>query len=68
MELTGKTLLLMGGGAYARDIEKYKKEKNFRIVALGRDADTPIARIADAFYQVDTQNVDGVVACHQRPL
>ena len=61
MELKGKTLLLMGGGAYARDIEKYKKEKNFRIVALGRDADTPIARISDAFYQVDTQNVDGVV-------
>lgn len=61
MELKGKTLLLMGGGAYARDIEKYKKEKDFRIVALGRDADTPIARISDAFYQVDTQNVDGVV-------
>lgn len=61
MELQGKTLLLMGGGAYARDILKYKEEKKFRIVALGRDADTPIAKIADAFYQVDTQNVDGVV-------
>lgn len=61
MELRNKTLLLMGGGAYAKDIQKYKEEKNFRIVALGRDADTPIARIADAFYQVDTQNVDGVV-------
>ncbi len=60
MDLQGKTLLLMGGGAYARDIEKYKKEKGFRTVALGRDADTPIARISDAFYQVDTQNVDGV--------
>lgn len=61
MELKGKTLLLMGGGAYARDIAKYKQEKNFRIVALGRDSDTPIARIADAFYQIDTQNVDAVV-------
>lgn len=61
MELRDKTLLLMGGGAYAKDIEKYKKEQGFRIVALGRDADTPIARISDAFYQVDTQNVDGVV-------
>lgn len=61
MELKGKTLLLMGGGAYARDIERYKKEKGFRIVALGRDADTPIARISDAFYHVDTQNVDRVV-------
>jgi len=61
MELTNKTLLLMGGGAYAKDIERYKKEKGFRIVALGRDAGTPIAKISDAFYQVDTQNVDGVV-------
>ena len=61
MELKGKSLLLMGGGAYAKDIQKYKAEKGFRIVALGRDAGTPIARISDAFYQVDTQNVDGVV-------
>jgi len=61
MELNGKTLLLMGGGAYARDIKKYKEVKGFRIVALGRDADTPIARISDRFYHVDTQNVDAVV-------
>lgn len=61
MELTGKTLLLMGGGAYAKDIVRYKKEKNFRIVSLGRDSNTPIAQISDAFYQVDTQNIEGVV-------
>ena len=62
MELKNKTLLLMGGGAYAKDIVKYKEEKGFRIVALGRDAGTPIAKISDAFYQVDTQDIDGVVA------
>ena len=61
MELQGKILLLMGGGAYANDIERYKKETGFKCVALGRDADTPIARISDAFYQIDTQNVDAVV-------
>lgn len=60
MKLSGKTLLLMGGGAYVKGIKKYKDEQGFRIVALGRDADTPIARIADAFYQIDTQNVDAV--------
>ncbi len=60
MKLKNKTLLLMGGGAYVKDIVKYKNEKDFRIVALGRDANTPIARIADAFYQIDTQNVDAV--------
>ena len=61
MELKGKNLLLMGGGAYAKGIARYKEEKGFRIVALGRDADTPIARISDAFYHIDTQNVDAVV-------
>ena len=60
MELHNRTLLLMGGGAYAGDITRYKAEKGFRIVALGRDADTPISRIADAFYQVNTQDVEGV--------
>lgn len=61
MELKDKTLLLMGGGAYAKDIVRYKNEKNFRIVSLGRDSNTPIANISDAFYRVDTQNIDGVV-------
>jgi biotin carboxylase len=60
MELKNKTLLLMGGGAYAKDIARYKDEKGFRIVALGRDKGTPIAKISDAFYQIDTQNVDAV--------
>jgi len=61
MDLRGKTLLLMGGGAYVKGIKKYKEEKGFRIVALGRDSDTPIAKVADKFYHVDTQDVDRVV-------
>lgn len=58
--LKGKTLLLMGGSAYTGDIGRYKNEKNFRIVAVGRDSDTPISKIADAFYQINTQSVDAV--------
>jgi len=60
MDLKGKKLLLMGGGAYANDIKRYKDEKGFEIVALGRDAGTPIANISDAFYQINTQDVDAV--------
>lgn len=60
MELKNKTLLLMGGGAYANDIKRYKDRCGFKITALGRDADTPIARISDDFYQIDTQNVDEI--------
>ena len=61
MDLENKTLLLMGGGAYVKGIKKYVDEKKFRIVALGRDANTPIAKISDAFYNIDTQDVDAVV-------
>ncbi len=60
MNLKDKTLLLMGGGAYANDIKRYKDEQGFRIVALGKDANTPIARISDVCYQIDTQDVDAV--------
>ncbi len=60
MDLRNKKLLLMGGGAYANDIKRYKDQKEFQIVALGRDAGTPIAKISDAFYQIDTQDVQAV--------
>lgn len=61
LDLSGKKLLLMGGGAYAKGIQSYKEDKGFGIVALGKDKDTPISRIADSFYNIDTQDVDAVV-------
>lgn len=60
MDLKSKTLLLMGGGAYANGIKKYKDEKSFRIIAVGKDKDTPISKISDSFYNVDTQNVEEI--------
>lgn len=61
MDLSNKTLLLMGGGAYSKGIKSYKDKKGFRIVAVGKDPNNPISRIADASYVMDTQNVDGIV-------
>lgn len=61
MDLKGKILLLMGGGAYAKGIQMYKEEKGFGVVTIGKDKDTPISRIADKFYNIDTQDVDAVV-------
>ena len=52
----------MGGGAYANDIERYKNATGFKIIALGRDSNTPIAKISDIFYHVDTQDIEGVKA------
>jgi len=66
MNLKDKKLLLMGGGAYANDILRYKEQTGFQIVALGRDAGTPIAKISDAFYQIDTQDVDAVCEVVQK--
>ena len=51
----------MGGGAYAKGIKTYQDKMGFRIVAVGKDSNNPIARIADASYVMDTQNVDGIV-------
>lgn len=51
----------MGGGAYAKDIEKYKKQMGFRIISVGLDDNTPISRLADKFYNIDTQDIDHIV-------
>lgn len=66
MNLEHKTLLLMGGGAYANDIERYKNEMGFKIVAVGRDINTPISRLADKFYNVNTQDVEKVIDVVER--
>jgi len=60
MILQGKTLLLLGGGAHAAGIKKYRDKMGFRVVAVGRDANTPVSAMADVFYEVDTQDVDAV--------
>ena len=61
IDLRNKTLLLMGGGAYAKGIKAYKDKMGFRVVAVGKDPDNPITRIAEASYVMDTHNVDGIV-------
>lgn len=66
MNLEHKTLLLMGGGAYANDIERYKNKMGFKIVAVGRDINTPISRLADKFYNVNTQDVEKVIDVVER--
>ena len=60
MNLKGKKLLLMGGGAYAKGIKKYADEKGFYMIGVGASANTPIRDIADEFYQINTQDVDAV--------
>ena len=61
LDLSKKTLLLMGGGAYTKGIKSYKDKMGFRIVAVGKDANNPITRIADVSYVMDTHDVNGIV-------
>lgn len=60
-DLKNKTLLLMGGGAYAKGIKAYKDKMGFRVVAVGKDADNPITHIAEVSYVMDTHDVNGIV-------
>jgi len=60
MNLKGKKLLLMGGGAYAKGIKKYADEQGFYMIGVGASANTPIRDIADEFYQINTQDVDAI--------
>lgn len=60
MDLNGKTLLLMGGSAYAQSIKRYADRTGFRIVAVGNVPDAPYHKIADASYVISTQDVNAV--------
>lgn len=60
MDLKGKRLLLMGGGAYVNGIKKYADEKGFYMIGIGSSDKTPIKDIVNEFYQIDTQDVDAV--------
>lgn len=60
MNLEGRTLLLMGGSAYAKNIKDFKAKGRFRIVSIGRDENTPISAISDVFYHIDTKDVEAV--------
>lgn len=59
MDLIGKKLLLMGGGAFAKDLKKYSDEKGFIMIAVGKDP-SRLRAIAHETYEIDTQDVDAL--------
>ncbi len=56
MNLIGKKLLLMGGGAFCADIKEYKEKTKFKCVEVGRSKDKRLEDVSDVYYQVDRQN------------
>lgn len=61
MNLRGKKILLMGGGAFSKDIKEYADEEGFYIIAVGSSPDTPLKTISDEFYQIDTQDINKII-------
>lgn len=60
MDLKGKKLLLMGGGAYAEDINRYKEEKGFECISVGRTEDKRTSHFCESYYQIDRQDVNAI--------
>lgn len=61
MDLKHKTLLLMGGAAFAQGLRKYADEQGFRMIAVGQDI-SRLKTFADEAYRIDTQDVDALEA------
>ena len=61
MNLNGKKLLMMGGGAYFNHIRKYACESGFKIIAVGNNEEADYYRFADDAYKVSTLDVEGIV-------
>lgn len=60
MELKGKKLLLMGGGAYAEDIKKYKTEKGFECISVGRTEDKRTSCFCEKYFKVDREDIKAI--------
>lgn len=59
MNLKDKTLLLMGGGAFAQDLKKYAADTGFKMIAVGADP-SRLEQITDETFKIDTQDVDSL--------
>ena len=59
MDLKGKRLLLMGGGAFIKDIRQYADQNGIYLIAVGNPPGAH-SLMADESYVIDTQDVDAI--------
>lgn len=57
LDLQGKKLLVIGGGAYYRHLKEYKGKKGFNVIAVGEYEDDRAKGLVDKFYKVSRTNV-----------
>ena len=60
MDLRNRTLLMIGGGAYAEHVRKYKEEKGFSVVSVGKYEDPRMRGLVDRQYAIDRKDVQAI--------
>ena len=61
INLRGKKLLVIGGGAYYKHLKEYKDKKGFTVIAVGDYEDERAKGLVDSFYSVSRTDVAGIV-------
>ena len=61
MDLKGKKLLVIGGGAYYKHLKEYKDKKGFTVIAVGDYEDERAKGLVDSFHSVSRTDVAGIV-------
>ena len=61
INLKGKKLLVIGGGAYYKHLKEYKEKKGFIVIAVGDFEDERAKDLVDVFYKVSRTDVAGIV-------
>jgi biotin carboxylase len=60
INLNGKKLLMMGGGAFAKDVRRYADLTGFTMIALGKTEGVH-SKFSHKYYSVDTTDIEGIV-------
>ena len=66
MGLKGKRLLITGGTNFADDIRNYAQRNGIILIAAGNIPDTPLKRIADEQYDVDTTDLPAMLKLSEK--
>lgn len=62
MDLKGKKLLILGATAYITNMVEIAKSKGVYTIVTDPDPDSPAKKVADKSYNIDTTDIEGIIA------
>lgn len=68
MDLSNKKLLMLGGGAYAKDVKAYKDEAGFLVYSVGKTEDPRMASLVDKHFYIERTDVNSIVKLVEEEL